>query len=219
MQQTQGLLAYSLVPARGDKPAHLACLLWKSLLSTVTQSAEFWTEVVCPGIDKDTSALESVCRGFSDRTRSLFAPTDDDFDAVELSKKRTRKAYVHISVFFVIQLIACVQKERFALAQDKLRQKIRASTGCCILSGQILSVGSSASVPHVSVLPLLPFAHSFPTSVCTLFQCDTCLLTLSKWLVIVRDKLLGCRWLTSSLSYDILQPCKSPVRLMDQCIT
>lgn len=54
--------------------AHLYFLLWRDAKSSQIESHTYYSHIICPVHKTDNSALDTVTRGFSEKTKGLFAP-------------------------------------------------------------------------------------------------------------------------------------------------
>src|SRR4051794_18647046 len=73
-----GLLPYTLIPKTDTKCASIAFLLWRDKRTSPIESSVYWSHIVTPKAKEDSSALDTVCRGFAMKTKGLFAPLATD---------------------------------------------------------------------------------------------------------------------------------------------
>ena len=75
------ILPYTLLKKESDGSPLLVFLLWRDRRSSSSESSAFWSSIVCPPHKEDNSPLDSVTRGFSEKTKGIFAPREMVFDS------------------------------------------------------------------------------------------------------------------------------------------
>ena len=83
----------------------LVFLIWRDRRSSSVESSTFWCSIVCPPTKDDASALDSVTRAFSEKTKGVFAPAtmvyDDEHQLEAVQRKSPPKQRIEDSRIFM----------------------------------------------------------------------------------------------------------------------
>jgi hypothetical protein len=90
---------------RASSSPLLVFLLWRDRRSSSVESSTFWCSVVCPMTKEDNSPLDAVTRGFSEKTKGIFAPAtmvyDDEHQLEAVQRKSLPKQKIEESRIFM----------------------------------------------------------------------------------------------------------------------
>jgi hypothetical protein len=98
------ILPYTLLKRAAGAPL-LVFLVWRDRRSSAVESSTYWGSVVCPSAKDDNSPLDAVTRGFSEKTKGVFAPAtmvyDDEHQLEAVQRKSPPKRRIEDSRIFM----------------------------------------------------------------------------------------------------------------------
>jgi len=114
-------------------------LLWRHRKSTPTQSAVYWSEIVCEKSKLDNSVIDTLSRSFSVQTKGIFA-------VAKPPKKPRKKKAIDVDSLLDLRLR---DRERIQMSIQKMDEKLRKMRG-------IVAIAQSNHRIYVVPVPYVP---------------------------------------------------------------